>query len=462
MRIELRKKDDSPVSLQVIKIDSPIENEWMYELFDSKEKKGEIIVRNGKEIILSNISSDIIANNEDVIIQSKLDELLHEIIDVESSGTDAFADDIQEELNPYNPDDIKVRNDKIPITLLTKMINDGDLILNPDFQRNLVWDRKQKSRLIESILLRIPLPMFYFSEDKDGKLIVVDGLQRINTIYEFMNNKFALQNLQYLKDACDGRYYSSHPPKEGLEPKYLRWFNLTSISANIIDPSSPAKVKYDIFRRINTGGKTLNNQEIRNCFTGKSLRDTLKKMSSLESFQAATCGSIKNKRMEDFEVALRFMLFYTFYEKSGFIDINEYDGNMESSLDSFTEDYSQKNAEELSKYIDKYDTAMKNAEYLFGAKYAFRKIKTADLTPSAPKQLINKALFVCSSILLANYNETIIKEKNEEGMLKRPLAELIENDPEIYYYLSYGTNGWKNLVTVFQKIKIMLNNTIAS
>ena len=227
MTIELRKKDDSPVSLQVIRIDSPMANEWRYELFDSKEKKGEIIVLNGKEIRLLNISSDIFADNEDEIIQSKLDELLHEIIDIESSGTDAFADDIQEELNPYNPDDIKVRNDKIPITLLSKMIHDGDLILNPDFQRNLVWDRKQKSRLIESILLRIPLPMFYFSEDKDGKLIVVDGLQRINTIYEFMNNKFALQNLQYLKDACDGRYYSSHPPKEGLEPKYLRWFNLT-------------------------------------------------------------------------------------------------------------------------------------------------------------------------------------------------------------------------------------------
>ena len=462
MTIELRKKDDSPVSLQVIRIDSPMANEWRYELFDSKEKKGEIIVLNGKEIRLLNISSDIFADNEDEIIQSKLDELLHEIIDIESSGTDAFADDIQEELNPYNPDDIKVRNDKIPITLLSKMIHDGDLILNPDFQRNLVWDRKQKSRLIESILLRIPLPMFYFSEDKDGKLIVVDGLQRINTIYEFMNNKFALQNLQYLKDACDGRYYSSHPPKEGLEPKYLRWFNLTSISANIIDPSSPAKVKYDIFRRINTGGKTLNNQEIRNCFTGKSLRDTLKKMSSLESFQTATSGSIKSKRMEDVEVALRFMLFYSFYEKSGFVNIDEYDGNMESSLDSFTEECSQKNIEELSKYIVRYDSAMKNAKYLFGAKYAFRKIKSADLDPSAQKQLINKALFVCASILLANYDATIIKEKNNEGLLTKPLAELIEKDSDMYYYLSYGTNGWKNLVTIFDKIKNLLNKTIVS
>ena len=185
-------------------------------------------------------------------------------------------------------------------------------------------------------------------------------------------------------------------------------------------------------------------------------------MSSLESFQAATSGSIKTKRMEDVEVALRFMLFYSFYEKSGFVNIDEYDGNMESSLDSFTEECSQKNTEELSKYIVRYDSAMKNAEYLFGAKYAFRKIKSADLAPSAQKQLINKALFVCASILLANYDATIIKEKNNKGILTKPLAELIEKDSDMYYYLSYGTNGWKNLVTVFDKIKNLLNNTIVS
>ena len=73
----------------------------------------------------------------------------------------------------------------------------------------MVWENFEKSRLIESILLRIPLPMFYFAEDNEGKLTVVDGLQRITTIKDFMDNKFPLKNLQYLQDSCGGKYYKS-------------------------------------------------------------------------------------------------------------------------------------------------------------------------------------------------------------------------------------------------------------
>lgn len=455
MTIEFNIKNDQSVILSLDKKNQ--ENDTLlFDLIDTEQTVwGKLEVKNN---IISLISKSSKIIDDDDLIESKLDDLLLRIIESESSGTDNYGDTESVELNPYNPDDIKVRSDKIPITLIAQMIKDDDIDLNPDFQRNLVWDSKQKSRLIESILLRIPLPMFYFSEDKDGKLSVVDGLQRITTIYDFMENKFPLKNLQYLEDSCGGKYYESKGKKEGVDSKYYRWFNLTTISANIIDPTSPSKVKYDIFRRINTGGRSLNNQEIRNCLTGQSLRDVLKEMTQSEYFQSATDRSIKSKRMDDQEIALRFMLFYEMYERDG--NIESYSGYMDNSLDDFTDRYSNISKEKLNRYVVKFFNAMQNAEYLIGSRYAFRKIKQDDIKPTAYKQLINKALFVCTSILLADYEPEKIKLLNKESVLLRPIAEKIEKDNELLYYLSYGTNGWKNLTYTFEKLECLFKSII--
>jgi uncharacterized protein with ParB-like and HNH nuclease domain len=351
-----------------------------------------------------------------------------------------------------------VVSDKISITLIAQMIDNGDIDINPDFQRHLVWDQIQKSRLIESILLRIPLPMFYFAEDKEGKLSIVDGLQRISTIKDFMDNKFPLKNLQYLEESCRGKYYETKGNKQGIDTKYFRWFNLTTLSANIIDPSSPFKVKYDIFRRINTGGKPLNNQEIRNCLTGHGLRDILKEMTHLDEFKTATDGSIKPKRMEDQEVALRFLMFYEMKTSQG--DIDSYSGYMDSSLDEFVETHIKSKKVDFEQHVKKFSNAMKNAEYLFGRKYAFRKITSEDINPEAHKQLINKALFVCISILLADYEHEKIKNHNDEQSLLKPLADRIERDKHLFDYLSYGTNGKANLLYVYKELKNMFNSII--
>lgn len=327
-----------------------------------------------------------------------------DIIEQEQSGTEFETD--EDIINPYNPDDIKVSPKQFSLKLIKEMVDSKDLDLNPDFQRHMVWDAKRRSRLIESILLRIPLPMFYFSEDKEGKLAVIDGLQRISAINDFMNNKFALKDLEYLQDNCEGKYYKT------LEPKYIRWFNLTQIFGNVIDPSSPYKVKYDIFKRINTGGKPLNNQEIRNCLASQGLRETLKQMVSLKEFKKATDNGIKPTRMDDEEVALRFILFRRLMTEDKKID--KYNGYMDASLNELTEKLQLESTDNLSIYITKFSIAMNNAEYLFGSKYAFRKVKIKDIQPNAWKQLINKALFVSCSVLLADYDPEKVRRLNKK------------------------------------------------
>lgn len=454
MIVEFNIGNDELVSLSVIKKE---DSETIYQLVDSNKFIWMEVELVGTNLAVLLKDTRILDDTE--TIENKLDNVFYEIIAIEKSGADTFNETDTTDINPYDPDKIKVRSDKIAVSILSKMIDNESIDLNPDFQRNLVWNSFQKSRLIESILLRIPLPMFYFAEDNEGNLSVVDGLQRISTIKEFMDNKFPLRDLQYLNDSCEGRYYETKGNKKGLDTKYLKWFDLTSISANIIDPSSPPKVKYDIFRRINTGGRPLNNQEIRNCLMGKGLREALKGMAALEEFKTATDKSIKSTRMEDQEVALRFLYFYQLYEKSKNID--DYNGYMELVLDEYTDNNIKNSQQYFNKYIQKFSNSMKNAEYLIGRKFAFRKIQTKDIQPDSYKQLINKALFVCCAVLLADYDNEIVIERNTANSLTSLIAEKIENDRQLIYYLSYGTNGKANLLYTFNVLNELFKTNIA-
>ena len=188
------------------------------------------------------------------------------------NGEDLSAINLDATPRPYDPEQIRVDTNNYSIKNVYDLIKDGDIDLSPSFQRNLVWDRKQKCRLIESILLRIPLPVFYFASDEEGLLSVVDGLQRLSAIRDFMDNKFALSDLEYLDESCNGRFYSKEP---ALDRKFLRRIQNTQIGINIIDASSPSDVKYDVFRRLNTGGKPLNTQELRNCLASKGTKEGL-------------------------------------------------------------------------------------------------------------------------------------------------------------------------------------------
>jgi hypothetical protein len=453
MIVEFNIGNDEIISLSVIKKE---DTENKYQLIDDEKFIWMEIELVGQNLMVS--LKDVRILDDDETIEKKLDKVLYEIIEVEKSGADTFNESDTTDINPYDPDKIKVRSDKIAVSILSKMIDNESIDLNPDFQRNLVWNSFQKSRLIESILLRIPLPMFYFAEDNEGNLSVVDGLQRISTIKEFMDNKFPLRDLQYLNDTCEGRYYETKGNKKGLDTKYLKWFDLTSISANIIDPSSPPKVKYDIFRRINTGGRPLNNQEIRNCLMGKGLRESLKAMAALDEFKSATDYSIKSTRMEDQEIALRFLFFYELYERNNNID--DYNGYMDLVLDEYTDKHVKTPQQHLEKYIQKFSNAMKNAEHLIGSRYAFRKIQNKDIQPDSYKQLINKALFVCCSILLADYDSEIIANNNNANSLTGLIADKIESDRQLIYYLSYGTNGKANLLYTFGVLNELFKNNI--
>ena len=181
-------------------------------------------------------------------------------------------------------------------------------------------------------------------------------------------------------------------------------------------------------------------------------------MVNLPEFKEATDSSIKPTRMDDQEVALRFILFHELIQEDKTLD--NYTGYIEQLMDDLTERFVKKDEKDLEKYVKLFSNAMKNAQYLFGCRFAFRKIQLKDIEPGAYKQLINKPLFVSWSVLLSNYDPDLLKGRNSAQALLEPLAKEITEDQQFLYYLSSGTNGKANVRYAFMKVSLIIQDHI--
>jgi|694.fasta_scaffold29078_4 hypothetical protein len=386
------------------------------------------------------------------IVNERLVGLSTDWLETKSQGFENSTDFVSLNKPGYGPDDIFVENKPFSLRQIVELINNGDIELTPDFQRNFIWDKTRQSKLIESILLGLPLPSIYLSQYKDGRLTVVDGLQRLHTIKYFLEDRLVLSNLEYLKD-CNGKTYSQ---LEGiLSPLRFRKFGQTQIMCFVIDYRSPTQLKFDLFRRLNTGGKPLNNQEIRNCLSRPSVQQLLKSMVDLENFGNATDWSVKDTRMEAREAALRFIYFFEQYKVSN--PVGKYNGDMETTLDDFIDELNKRESNSLEKYISIYDKALGSAYHLFGD-YCFRKVLPE--TVNGKRTPVNKLLMLTLSVLLTKFDSERTIELNEENSLLVPLAEFIENEERLFDAMTWGTNGKWNIEKGFTSLWKFLDENL--
>lgn len=210
-------------------------------------------------------------------------------------------------MNENNYLDAIVKIDKVQYSLYElkrKYDERKDIILNPDFQRGNAWKTdKQKSELIESVLMGVPIPLFYFFETKSGVMEVVDGRQRITTFIDFFNNEFPLTYLPYL-DNLNTKYFKD------LEPRLQAKIEDYQIMVNVIQPPTPERMKFDIFNRINRGGTELNHQEMRNALYQGSATKLLKELSEADIFKKVTDNKLDATVMQDREWVLHFLYIY--------------------------------------------------------------------------------------------------------------------------------------------------------
>jgi uncharacterized protein with ParB-like and HNH nuclease domain len=344
--------------------------------------------------------------------------------------------------DPFNPNDISIDSKGMAMDMCLRRLIQGTIILNPDFQRNEVWTLSKKSQLIESLMLKIPIPMFYVSADEKGNLTVVDGLQRLSTIRDFILGKqyllnkeeklkgdgFKLRSLEFWKD-YDGDKFNDLPVH--LQNRIYE----TEFQFTIINPGTPEEVKRNIFKRINTGGMPLSSQEIRNAlYVGKST-ELLKTLSNTKEFKLATNNSVKDSRMADKELILRFLSFividYTNYKKT--LGINSFLSNAMIIINSYPEfesrDFVKMIKEGQVKKEDININCISQIEVLFklGMQRTFEVFGDQSFRKSyysEKKFPINKNLFEMWGVLLSklNPNEFSVLIKNKE----RLISEYIE------------------------------------
>lgn len=422
---------------------------FLYSSYENNDYKIPLINNNG----LLTFRQEVNPFKEELgIVLERLVGLSSDYLEITSSGFENASDFVSINKPGYGPDDIFVENKPFSLRQIVDLIENGDIELTPDFQRNFVWDHTRQSKLIESVLLGLPLPSIYLSQYKDGRLTVVDGLQRLTTIKRFLNNEFKLTNLEYLVN-CNDKTFAEL--ESVLSPLRYRRFGQTQVMCFVIDYRSPSQLKFDLFRRLNTGGKPLNNQEIRNCLSRFSVQRVLRNMVELGSFRNATNNSVKDTRMEAREAALRFIYFYEQYSVQN--PLGQYNGDMESTLDDFIDDLNRRDYTELEKYVEIYDNALQIAYHLFGDR-CFRKVTSNSVEGRRPP--VNKLLMLTMSVLLSKHNGENIIRLNPAGSLIVPLAEFIDTEEYVFQALTWSTNAKWNIEIGFTRFWRFLDENL--
>lgn len=329
-------------------------------------------------------------------------------------------------LGEYPIDSVLIRAENRTVFEVIRRMKNNQYVLDPDFQRDFVWDLEKQSKLIESALMRIPLPVFYLAEQIDGNVVVVDGLQRLTTFYRYLTNEFALRGLTGNSDSLNGDRF------DDLEPKLKTRLEDTNLTLYLIDSKVPEQAKLDIFDRVNSG-VPLSRQQMRNCLYMGGATRWLKAQVQSDPFKLATRSSLNSQTMRDREAINRFCGFYL-------LGIDKYRGDMDLFLAETLKHINKLDQTAFTDLTTAFERSMKNSYILF-KKHAFRK------RSGSP---INIALFDVLSVQMSKYDEAYVLENADE--MRNIFYRLI--DAYIFKEaISSSTNSVRNVKTRFSLVE---------
>ena len=329
----------------------------------------------------------------------------------------------------YPLDDIMVRSETRAVAAVVGRIRRNRFVMVPDFQRGFVWEPTRQSKLIESCIMRIPLPVLYVAEGNDGRIVVVDGLQRLTTFVRFINDELKLTGLGK-GHPLEGKRYSELPLKlqERVED--------TQLTLYILDKNAPQRAKLDIFERVNSG-VVLTRQQMRNALYNGPGTVWLYKMTRHRAFLDATGGSLNAKTMRDREAVNRFAAFHI-------LGAGGYgNGDMDDFLARAIEYLNEKNERWLERLGKRFRLSMRNNYALFET-HAFRKSLAGD---QERRSSLNISFFDTMSTMLS-VTPTAVVEHNADEIRCR--VEDLVNDAKYIRAITYSTNSTRQVKARFR------------
>lgn len=352
---------------------------------------------------------------------------------------------LDEVMHPFNPTDIDIVVEPKSLDALIKRIHHGEIDMNTDFQRHAdLWDNRKMSRLIESILIRFPLPAFYFDASDENNWLIVDGLQRLSTIRKFVlekDKKLRLNGLEFLTE-LNGKTFDK------LHRQYQRRIEECPVTVYMIKPGTPEDVKYSVFRRINTGGLTLNNQEIRNALAKPRDRDLLDELANL-MHSKVMLGDL-SKRMKDQELVLRFWAFYRF----DYLDPKN-KKEIASFLDKAMEEIKKGDDFYREDFKNKYTIAIKRCYELLG-ETAFEK----DPASSSRKRSKNSTLFEVWMVVLAKLTDNEFNSLIKKKIMFLEKSKELLRDVEFFNVITYSTQRKNHVEKRYEKVNALISEVL--
>lgn len=315
------------------------------------------------------------------------------------------------------------------VSSLEQQIRDASLILQDSFQRRRVWDDTKASRLIESLLLNVPIPVCYFAELDDGTYSVIDGQQRLTSIYRYLTNVFGLNALRVRPELNRKRFVE-------LDTADQRLIRTRTIRCIAIQKESHPEIRFDVFERLNSGAVRLNPQELRNCTYRGKLNSLIRELCEHKTFQDIRGASGVDKRMGDAELILRFMAFH--------FCAAEYKGIFAPFLDEYLKRGTRMAQVDLDVHRQVFLDTVEKVKVVFG-NTAFRRFDEG----GNPERQVNRAIFDVVMLSFARMDRDVLEAKREQ--IVEALRRLSQEDDAFIDAIIQATRDRKRINTRLER-----------